>query len=463
MKVELMKQNKNTPVVRVASAALAAFVLLFSLCFPSFASSVNGIDFSDQPLYQSSSVLTGNSSNFSLCTPAYETNSTIFSFYDSPWGNYDTGDVFMFYVASVGTYGALYFAGTNPMSVYRMTHSKSNPNSYSADSSPASNMASFDSSTSLYYGQFQISGNAPTVISCPSYNSLADGLADVASISSGGTPAHIAVTLKPGYVGYFDISNLSNVSVTLGTSLFSGAKYPGFSTDQSIGTVLSLPSGSFSLPIAGTSSISWAGSGQKDLIGRYSSFSYSHVYTSAGGSTYLVVVNPLSGSAPVLSSLGASGSNRNGNITVLIDQCRGSKIYSLTESLSIGSGSLDTESNGTSVNDGVYDPDTGSWDFTDPSTGLPEDPSSLPVGGGNDPIIGGNGGNTINEWLEDIANSIKSFFSGAIGAVTTLVSSGSDFIHSLSGLYAWLPGPVYSVLVSALILVITIGVIKVFI
>ena len=51
-----IKQNKNTPAVRVASAALAVFVFILSLCFPAFGytdSSTNGVEFSPLPVLSS--------------------------------------------------------------------------------------------------------------------------------------------------------------------------------------------------------------------------------------------------------------------------------------------------------------------------------------------------------------------------------------------------------------------------
>lgn len=100
--------------------------------------------------------------------------------------------------------------------------------------------------------------------------------------------------------------------------------------------------------------------------------------------------------------------------------------------------------------------ENGNIVWTDESGGAVSAPE---LGGYNTPTVHGR---TINEWLEQIANDISRFFQGAVGAITTLVNAGSDFIGSLGGLYAWLPGPVYSVLISALIVAITIGVIKVF-
>lgn len=84
-----------------------------------------------------------------------------------------------------------------------------------------------------------------------------------------------------------------------------------------------------------------------------------------------------------------------------------------------------------------------------------------------EPITGGSNtpgtAQTIYSFLENIANQLTGFFQGAIGAVNTVVSAISNFVNSLKGLYMWLPGPVYSLLTSAIMIAITIGVIKVFI
>lgn len=459
MKKAIIKQNKNTSAARVASAALAAFVLLLSLCVNSFAytdTSTNGVDFSAGSV--------GFAVDIDAAKAAYSSLPDIsFTQGNNVWKPVilSSGQSFDAFCFRINSYFYVAFDSSYYVSSLRM-------NAVTSSSSFSTKyLSSTNSEYNLNYGGFGSVAYTDTS-NIPAFETVEDGLAavrDWIDNSGGGAsvPGHFLGSLAPGYVAYFDVSNLSNVSVRLSTTLYGGThKYPGFSTSQAIGTSSSLPSGSFSLPITGTSSVNWQGSGQKDLLGRFSQFQYYYTVTSAGGSTYLVVVNPLSRNwSEATTAESSSASNRNNNITIMIDQCRGYKTFSLTESVSILSGALPSasvDSNG-STTSGYIDPDTGAWVGTDDQTGEAVAFSDLPVGGGNMPASA----KSVFDFLQEIADSISNFFNGAIGAIGTLVSAGSDFIHSLSGLYAWLPAPVYAVLTSALILVITIGVIKVFI
>ena len=466
MKTVKMKQNKNNSVVRVASAALAAFVLFCSLSFPSFAyssTSLNGVDFSSQPFPSSYPGGTSNDDIFNeMSSYAFtSTDGEVYHIsYRVPPG---VSSYYMFEVVLPNNYYGFYIASeTQDAAAFITTYDGS---SYGGT---RYNASSFDSTTSLYYGGYTSTGpvidyNYPCYI--PTFSSLDDGLAAVrdwidnpSPAPAPQTPHPVSFSLQPGYVAFVDVSDLTGVSASLSTSVFGSAEWSPRITDQSIGVISSLPN-SFSIPLTGTSRISWSGSGTRNVLGQYKSFAYSYS-TSNTGSAYIAIVNPLQASqGSQLTALASMPSSRNNPISVTVNTALSVKVYSLTASLALGSGTLDTETDGNTWS-GTVDDSTGEWSFYNDQTGLPTNIDSLPVGGGNEPIIGET---SINDWLQEIANNIKGFFSGAIGAVTTLVSAGSDFIHSLSGLYAWLPAPVYSVLVSALILVITIGVIKVFI
>lgn len=455
---QIMKQNKNTSVVlRVASAALAAVFLFLSLSLPS--SAIDAIvppeipyattTSTDSVLAYTSLVSGPPTSPLTVYTP--QTEVALFTF--------------------CITYGGKICAVIAGESSANASMNKYRISTSSFTGGHVLSNDHLDNDTGLYYGieQTWSAAESTSELLVPYYDTLADGLSAVQSVISGGgsgdlnPPGHFAGRLAPGYVGYFDVSNLTDVSVVLGTSLYTGAKYSGFHTNQAIGTSSSLPSGQFSLPISGTHSINWVGSSQKNLIGQYTGFAYRYTVTSSGGTTYLVVVNPFTGPAATNTAWEASAANRNNYITVLIDQCRSYKVFSLTESLSISDTGWTEEStsNGDSSS-GHYDEDSGSWVGQNDVTGESQNFNDLPIGGGNDPYVG-NVFDSIAEFLENIAEQIKQFFTGAIGAVTTLVSAGSAFINQLIGLYSWLPAPVYAVLSSALILVITIGVIKVFI
>lgn len=467
-----IKQNKNSSVVfrRLFSFLTAFVVLVFSISFSSFAytdTSTNGIDFTDQPLPFADQSLSWEAT-YNLGVPVYTRETTpVSTSYNASVRSDSDNSVYVF-AAPADNGGSLtyffidvdYQSGESHPNIYLASHYGS---SYGG-SSVSSAWINSSYHSGWYYQSVNGSDSLDSVY-VPLFSSRDSGLAALEDWidnpgGGGGSsgPSPVSFTLQPGYVAFVDVSNLSNVSVSLGTSVFGGAEWSPRVTDQAIGVVSSRPN-SFSIPISGTSPISWSGTGSKNVLGQYKNFSYSYTVTSVGGTSYLCIVNPLQRSQGAQLTASASmPSARMNPISVSVSSAMGVKVYSLTSSLAVGSGTLDTETDGDTWS-GSPD-ENGQWAYTNDQTGDPTDIDALPVGGGNDPIIGTT---SINDWLQEIANQISGFFSGAIGAVSTLVGAGSDFIHSLSGLYAWLPGPVYSVLCAALILVITIGVIKVFI
>lgn len=142
------------------------------------------------------------------------------------------------------------------------------------------------------------------------------------------------------------------------------------------------------------------------------------------------------------------------------------KVYPLTEKangdLLTGSVTLDSGSDDgfASYFDGeISDTGTVTWldqngDISSPSVGgtsyVPEDVST-------ESII-----DQIKNILSSIVSEIKNLFSFGYEAVNTLVSLMHDFVGVFKQLYEWLPTEVYSALVSAIIVAITIGVFKVF-
>lgn len=454
-----IKQNQNKAVIMIAVFMFGLASWLFA--FPSYAytdNSTNNIDYSEQPIGHGDNNSSPNATNFENGTTIYSNSGSsgkvyyfgneadvYFFLYDYNSSNYH--GVFVSETYNVGC-RYIYYNGSAYYFPENVKYTSNSNNTYN-----------------LYYSPDIVIAKDNNV-TVPVFSSSTDGLASVKDWidnppASPATGHRFAGSLAPGQVAVFDVGGLSDFNIVLGTTLFSGYKYSGYSTTQAAGMTSSMPT-SITLPLSYTSSINWRGSGQKNLIGQYSNFSFTEHVTSTFSSQYYVVVNPLSGTAPSNTALDSSSSNRNNNITILIDKVKSYKTFSLTESVSISENgwSEDTSSNGDTTT-GTYDEDANAWVGVNDQTNRPENFNDLPVGGGNSPLIGGS--NSINDFLQDIANTIKGFFSGAIGAVSTLVSAGSAFINQLIGLYSWLPAPVYSVLSAALIIVITIGVIKVFV
>lgn len=220
---------------------------------------------------------------------------------------------------------------------------------------------------------------------------------------------------------------------------------PWTSSNQTYGFFDSIPS-AISAPLSGTQNFTWYGTGSNSVFGTFKSWRSSHDIQSG---KYLAIVNPAyPNDSPENQAL-------NGSIGIYVDKAISFKVFQLNAGWT--NGTIDNSSTGT-IYDGSYDPDNQTWSTVDQTTGLP----SNPISGGYNAGFSTDG-MTIADWLENIAHQISGFFKGAIGAVTTLANAISQFAGTLQALYIWLPPAVQAILTSALILAITIGVIKVFV
>lgn len=440
MKVEKMKQNKNSPVVRVASAALATFVLMLSFSIPTFAytdTSVNGIDFSEQPYLSSDHY----SYSTSLVVGKDTSNRDIITWFLGPGTDY--------YLAGVAN-GASYVVYV----ISSTQNSQINIGTSNGWMSPITDTWFFTNNSVDYYyttGQsYSITSTSSVIPLFSSRDALKAALQDWLENPPipPASPAVAQFVLPAGNAVVIDLGGWDNSLTDKKIQLSQTTQYvhpQQWSTNQYYAYTDSLPS-SISTPFSGQNPINWYGNGKTNLFNQTNSFVANFIYNSSLG-RYLVIINPF---VPE----DHDTDNYNSPLSVYVGQCSGYKFYQLKTDVS-QIGAFGGESDGT-TGTGIYDPSTGTWSVTNDLTG---DPWSPTQGGANS----NNVVLTVSGWLEQISHQISDFFAGAIGAVTNLVSAGSDFIHSLSGLYAWLPAPVYAVLTSALILVITIGVIKVFI
>lgn len=436
-----MKQNKNSSVVlRVASATLAAVFLFCSLSIPSFAVSTNGLSFTGQPLpivTSSSDVISSGLYAGYTTRSSTETWKYYFGSYNSP------DDVYCFAVTS-GTYISFVLASRSQGNYVYNAHGSGSD--YINTSS--SNYFSSVSPVLFYHShtvQWAVASSSTFLV--PTFDSIEDGLNAVnAYIDSGGgglaNPVSLTKDVPAGNALYIQIP--TNATVSISCSMSSEVAHPqSWITNQYWGTASGYPSSISGNP-SGSTPISWNGYGDKTIFNRYKSFYWNGTVSSSDG--YIFIVNPYA-------SIDEYDQSFNPTIYVTVDQAKGYKYYQLTGGIS-SNGTIGQQSDGTTAS-GEYDSNTGQWTSVNDETGLPWSPSE---GGGN--LITTN---SINDWLRTIATQISNFFQGAIGAVTTLVSAGSAFINQLISLYSWLPAPVYAVLSSALIIVITIGVIKVFV
>lgn len=305
-----------------------------------------------------------------------------------------------------------------------------------------------DSQSSLYYKTLIF-----TLSSCvlDNYPTLQDGLSALGEYVNNppsSTLTSLQYSLPPGNAIYVNVSAGAtfDLSVRMPESVLGANHYPG--NNQVATLVNSLPSGG-SAPSSPL--IPWEQTGALSVLGLSRNASYSGTVASSG---YLCIVNPLyySGTAN-----GPYEFMANGSIEISVNSQSGFYVYPLDSQLRFTSGlgiGVDTTIIDTPY-DGQIDPDTGEIIWTDPEGG--NQPPDL--GGGNlEPVS-----NTIFDWLRNISQQFADFLKGPVNAVQVVVNSIREFMGSFVQLYSWLPTPVYQLITSALMIALTIGVIKIFV
>lgn len=170
------------------------------------------------------------------------------------------------------------------------------------------------------------------------------------------------------------------------------------------------------------------------------------------GGKYLIISNPLYSSDNLLNP------KENGTMVIDVENAISVRVYPLnvvmekTDNGYVNGNTVDDEGalSGTIADD-------GSVSYVD-SDGN----SAVPSFGGNSDVSDGSLFDRLKNLLDGVVSSITSMFTSTHDAITRLVSLGSNFVSRLGSLYSWLPSDVYSALTAGIILVITIGVLKVF-
>lgn len=305
-----------------------------------------------------------------------------------------------------------------------------------------------------YYGYD--SASSPSYFSSynpdiPVFSTVDEGITAVISFIENGpsqTVSSLQYSLPPGNAIYIQVPQ--GASYTLKTrmpeSVLGTNHYPG--NNQAITLVQSLPSGGTA---PNSPLIPWQQDGALSVLGLSRNAIYQATNASAG---YLCIVNPLyySGTAN-----GPYEFLSNGSIDISIDSQTGFVVYPLDSSLGFTSGlgiNVDT-----SILDNPYtgeiDPETGEIIWLDSNGGT----SAPTTGGGN--LVSTS--ETIFDFLRNIGDEISTFLKGPIQAIQVVVSAVRDFLSSFTQLYMWLPSPVYNLITSALMIALTIGVVKIFV
>lgn len=310
----------------------------------------------------------------------------------------------------------------------------------------------------VYYALTSLSLTFSSV-NVPIYGSAGEGLADIGQYLGVYTPpSEFEYTLPPGNVAYIPIprGQTQNISYTLTTTYYMAFGNNDTSRINQVVTVMStLPSSTNNLAPS-SPIIPWTNNGNVNLLGISANKIYQGTIPVSYGGQFLVVVNPMT--MPSQSGLIGGDTYTNGSINISVSAAQGSPyIYPMSEALTItpGNGIGSESSYGDSGYTYEIDPETGEIIWSDPYGG-----NEAPVAGGNNPMPTPN---TIFDWLRNISQQLSDFLRGPVQAVQVVVGAIRDFMGSFTQLYQWLPSPVYSLITSALMIALTIGVIKIFV
>lgn len=433
-KIQKVKQNKK--IVAIICVMLMVTSMLSIGAYAYTDTSINGVDFTDMPFTMSQYP---NQANSFVAGTASGGNYLIWFDYDANYylAGYKTGSSYYVVAISDNNYGHVkYYYNRTSAGAYTDT-AVSTINGYwyhivsSYDLITASEtIPLFNSSQELFQAFADWIENPPV-----EYNS--------SSLRNYALPAGNAIILNVG--GINGTGSISQTTVDA---------YWTYATNIAGGSTRSVPN-PITVPLNFTSQYTWTSIGKKNLLGQYHNFETSFSYSGGTSPTlYYVIVNPTVND--YISGDGVQTPIReNATIYISATEINSFQIVQLNTEYSYG-GVWQAEQSGDTAT-GTYNPDTQEWEVTNDTTGDP----FVPTFGGDNTISSGS--TSIRDFLQQIANTISGFFNGAIGAVSTLVNAGKDFFNVLIGLYSWLPPSVYAVLTSALVIVITIGVIKVFI
>lgn len=287
----------------------------------------------------------------------------------------------------------------------------------------------------------------------PSYSSVQDGVNAVdEAINSQLTPtptSSFSYSLPPGNVAYIEMGSSSAIKLSM--------DFPELS--NSFGTPFSKANSAYalvdSLPVVGSSVASgtvipWAKSGRLNLIGQTSEAAFGPIGPIA--TRYVAVINP-----SYYDHVLITGSYmQNPPIQIEALNVLSIQVYPLQSDFSFNN---DTGQVSTTIAGDAYtgdvDSETGDIYWTDPD------------GGSSAPALGGNNlpeaGNSIFDTLRNIASDFSEFLKGPVSSIRVVVSSIREFMGTFTQLYTWLPSPVYNLITSALMIALTIGVIKIFV
>lgn len=434
---------------------------------PTFADSLNNLEFQPLPYVDT---LPSNPKLSDFTSNGFQ----IINNYSGNYINYILVNRDNFYLVAYNESSSINIALVSPVSfnpqssylVGRVTSS-----GYFTSSTPSSKSSSYNNTSDLYYSYSAIpSVNSSDLLNVPFYSSFSDAFQAVRNYIDNppsSDPIYDDIPdfyIQRGYAAYIDFGSdyasrtakaTFNSDFSRYSSLFSG---DWDSVDnRRYAWASELPnntnfSGSFGSPI------DWTKVDPFDVLGRSKRGVW--FLNTTPQSRYLVIVNPN------LWSYGQNAAEDQINSPILVHDLSGStgevKFYALNQRFD-SQGTLVSSQNDNSNNNinGSYDPDTGNFNQTDFSG---NSASQNPGGDSDTPVIQSVGDyvNQIGQTLSNFANSLLDLLQKPISHITQLIDAGSGFMQGLRGMYSWMPVEIQNYLISALTLIIAIGVFKVF-
>lgn len=334
--------------------------------------------------------------------------------------------------------------------------------------------SNFDLNSTYNLRTYNITNNTTlNNVYCPVYSSLNDGLSAIRdyinnSGSSETSPFYDDLpdfNIQRGYAAYIDFGADWQGRSISGQLISEFPQYSSLVSGDWDGTdnrryawVSELPSNTNFASNYG-SAIDWTKVEPFDLLKR-SKRGIWFIQSSTPQNRYLVIVNPN------MWRYGQNASDDTLNRPITVHNLSGSagevKFYALNQTFDndgtlVNYGSED----GTNNINGVYDPDTGSFNETNLNGNIA---TQTPGGNSDTPSI-----NSVSDYIAQIgtilsnfANNLLSLIQKPISHIGTLIQGGSEFMSALRGLYSWLPVDIQAIIISALTVVIAIGVFKVF-
>lgn len=374
-------------------------------------------------------------------------------------------------VYSVSNYASQYSNGTIAISF------NNTPTTLTYDGSPYSSdnksVRYYGSDTTLHTVNFTYSNNDGSYFSFSTYRTggstasqqasydltihsiTLDGvnvLSDSTDNSSGYT------TIETGNIVYFDLGSGISFDIDLESQFYSNSGVvSGTWTDDNrrYGFSSELPAADTNFGETAGSGILWTKSTKGQNILGQTKIGDANI-TGTTTAKYLWIINPMYNNKYFEDSLDAKALN--GLITVT-GVPAGTTVYTYKLKQNASSIGLESTIPDVSGGTGTVSDITGTQ-TTYVSTDDNETPYTQTVGGDNsapDEVTATEG---IRQTLDQLSNSFSTLFLAPVEYIQNLISSGSAFMQTLGGIFSWLPEPVVSVFLSALVLMIVIGVIK---